>query len=314
MVIGDMIADVYLEGTISRISREAPVLVLEYASETVVPGGAANVIYNTATLGGSVYGVGVVGQDNSGAEILRLLQAKAVNIEGVYRDQTRATITKTRVLAGGLATVRQHVVRIDKETKQPLTELAEAELLARIVRFLPQMDAVVLDDYGSNSITSQIRTTTISLCRTHQIPCIVDSRYNILAYQGVNLVKQNEAELATAVGYPLENETLLIRAGQELLRRLEADTVLITRGPDGIALFEKQGGYHQIPVTNASEVYDVSGAGDTVVATMMLALAAGASTIDAAQLANLAAGVVVRKMGTATVTAEELKRAIGAAE
>jgi len=314
MVIGDMIADVYLEGKISRISREAPVLVLEYANETVVPGGAANVVYNVAMLGGAVYGLGVVGSDASGEEITRILQAQSVNTDGFYRDATRPTITKTRVIAGGLATVRQHVVRIDKETREPLSQEAEHYLLNKIEALHRTMDAVVLDDYGSNSITPKIREKTIACCRAAGVPCIVDSRYNILAYHGVTLVKQNEAELATAVGYSLDNETTLIRAGQELLQRLDADAVLITRGPDGITLFEKEGRYSHIPVTNASEVFDVSGAGDTVVATMMLALAAGAPTIDAVRLANFAAGIVVRKAGTATASPEELKRAIGGAD
>lgn len=314
MVIGDLIADVYLEGKISRISREAPVLVLEHTVETVVPGGAANVIYNAATLGGRVFGIGVIGEDNSGNEIIRLLQAKEVNTEGCYRAANRPTITKTRIIAGGLATVRQHVVRIDKETKEPLTPEAESYLLAKLEVLVKQMDAVVLDDYGSNSITAKLRETTITLCRRYAIPCIVDSRYNILAYKGVNLVKQNEAELANAVGYALDDETTLIKAGRELLQLLEADAVLITRGPDGSTLFEQDGSYAHIPVTNASEVFDVSGAGDTVVATLMLALAAGASLVDAARLANFAAGIVVRKLGTATTSPEELKRAIGGAQ
>lgn len=313
MVIGDMIADIYLEGKISRISREAPVLVLEYVTETVVPGGAANVVYNAAMLGGAVFGLGVVGADAPGEQIISILQTQSVNTDGFYRDATRPTITKTRVIAGGLATVRQHVVRIDKETREPLTSEAETYLLGKIEALVGEMDAVILDDYGSNSITPEIRENTIAWCRAAGVPCIVDSRYSILAYRGVNLVKQNEAELANAVGYSLDSEAMLIRAGQELLGRLAADAVLITRGPDGITLFEKDGRYSHIPVTNASEVFDVSGAGDTVVATTMLALAAGAPIIDAVRLANFAAGIVVRKAGTATASPEELKRVIGGA-
>ena len=311
MVIGDMIADVYLEGNISRISREAPVLVLEYKTEIVVPGGAANVVHNAATLGGNVYAVGVIGQDSSGEELLRLLQSKSVNIDGFYKESKRPTITKTRVIAGGQATVRQQVVRIDRETKNHLQPETENHLLINIDLYLPKMDAIILSDYGSQSITPAIRTRVIALCRKFNVPCIVDSRYNILDFKGVNIAKQNEAELSAAVGYSIEDDNSLIQAGNELLNHLAADSLLITRGPDGITLFEADGKFQHIPVTNASEVFDVSGAGDTVVATMMLALASKASLVDAARLANYAAGVVIKKLGTATTTQDELIEALG---
>jgi rfaE bifunctional protein kinase chain/domain len=311
MVIGDIIADVYLEGKISRISREAPVLILEHAGETVVPGGAANVINNAATLGGNVCAVGVVGADPPGAEITRLLQAKAINTDGLYRDPTRPTITKTRIIAGGIAAITQQVVRIDREAKGPIAAVAEQHLLAKIKAQIQQVNAVILSDYGYRSITETVRERTIAWCHSYGIPCIVDSRYAIRSFKGVSLAKQNEMELAAAVGYPLVDEPTLLKAGRELLDFLAAEAVIITRGPEGITLFERDGMVTQIPVTNASEVFDVSGAGDTVVAGMMLALAAEASRIDAARLANYAAGIVVRKLGTATASQTELRQAIG---
>lgn len=312
MVIGDMVADVYLEGKISRISREAPVLVLLHAGETVVPGGAANAVHNAATIGGDVYAVGVIGEDSAGENLVRALQAKKVHTAGLIADQDRPTITKTRVMAGGSATVRQQVVRIDREPKERCGAAVEQKLLEFIETNISAMAAVVMSDYGSSSVTDAVRQLVIASCREHDIPCIVDSRYNIMAFNGVTLVKQNEAEAAAALGLEALDDAALAAAGNQLLEKLAAKAVLITRGPDGMSLFEESGKVSHIPVTNVSEVFDVTGAGDTVVVTVALAMAAGASYLDAARLANFAAGIVVKKPGTATTTPTELKEAIGA--
>ena len=310
MVIGDVVADVYLEGKISRISREAPVLILEHDGETVVPGGAANVMHNAATLGGNVYAVGIVGEDQAGIALKQTLDAKNINTAGLIVDATRLTVTKTRIMAGGQATVRQQVVRIDREDKQPLTSELELRLISYVRQWIPAMEAVILSDYGSLTISPSIRSTVIAACREHEIPCIVDSRYHISDFTGVNFIKQNESEAAVAVEFTLTDDASIHKAGMELITRLQAEAILITRGAEGMALVEQDGKYTHIPVSNVSEVYDVSGAGDTVVATMMLAIAAGAARFEAAKLANHAAGVVVRKLGTATTTPEELKQAI----
>ncbi len=311
MVIGDMVADVYLEGKISRISREAPVLILEHTEEKVVPGGASNVVHNTATLSGNVFAVGVVGQDFAGQELSRVLSSKNANTAGLIIDTSRPTITKTRVMAGGQATVRQQIVRIDKEKKEALDVQIEEAVKSYIASQIADMHGVVLSDYGSNTVTTDIMHHVIKACREKDIPCIVDSRYNIMEYSGITVVKQNESEAATAVGYDIKDQSTLLSAGKTILDRLDAEAVLISRGPDGMSLFEKTGKVTHIPVTNKSEVYDVTGAGDTVVATMILALAAGASYEDAARLSNFAAGIVVKKPGTATTTPAELRQAIG---
>jgi len=310
MVIGDMVADVYLEGKISRISREAPVLILEHTTEKVVPGGASNAVHNTATLGGCVYAVGVVGDDTAGRELARILQSKAVETAGLIIDTSRPTITKTRIMAGGQATVRQQIVRIDKENKQALDCDIERAVKEYITAHISEMDGVVMSDYGSNTVTPVVITSVIKTCNEMNIPCIVDSRYNIMAYNGVTVVKQNESEAAKAVGYEIIDQGTLLSAGKTILETLDAQAVLISRGPDGMSLFEKTGKVTHIPVTNKSEVYDVTGAGDTVVATMILALAAGASYEHAARLSNFAAGIVVKKPGTATTTPKELREAI----
>jgi len=310
MVIGDMVADVYVEGNVSRISREAPVLILEHMAETVVPGGAANAVHNTAALGGCVYAVGVVGDDYAGHQLTQRLQMKQVNTNGIIIDPSRPTITKTRVMAGGQATVRQQVVRIDREKKEPLSGSGQQAMKNYILSHIESMAGVILSDYGSHTVPQGIIRSVIDGCQRADIPCIVDSRYNIKAYAGVTVVKQNESEAAAAVGYEIVDENTLVTAGWTILERLNAQAVLITCGPDGMTLFEASGKFSQIPVTNKSAVYDVTGAGDTVVAAMILALAAGASYLEAARLANFAAGIVVRKLGTATTTPDELAEAI----
>lgn len=311
MVIGDMVADIYLEGRISRISREAPVLVLEHSGETLVPGGAANAVYNAASLGGDVYAVGVIGGDQAGEGLVSCFKDKGIHTQGLVVDAGRPTITKTRILAGGLATVRQQVVRIDREDKNPISKATEGRLLDFLHSYLFQMDAVVLSDYGSGTLSLAVRRHIIDTCHDKKIPCMVDSRYDILGFPGVTFVKQNETEAASVLGLSSLDKQTLPRAGQTLLEQLAAKGVLITQGAEGMTLFTDDGAVKHIPVTNKSEVYDVTGAGDTAVVTMMLAYSAGADALTAASLSNYAAGVVVRKHGTATLTARELKEAIG---
>lgn len=310
LIIGDMVADVYLDGTISRISREAPVLVLEQREERVVAGGAANVANNAATLGGRSYAVGVCGTDAGGDALCTVLGENAVDTAGFVRDAARPTITKTRIIAGGRATVSQQIVRVDREWHTPLAAAVEEQLLTEITRRLPQVCAVVLSDYGSGTVTARVRRTVIDSARAAGIPSIVDARYDILSYAGIGYVKQNDAELAAALGRELRSAADIHAAGRELLTRLSADGVLITRGADGMTLFLADGSATDIPVSDHSEIFDVSGAGDTCVAVMALALAAGVDPVTAAQLSNTASGIAVRKRGTATVAWAELHAAL----
>lgn len=312
LVIGDMIADIYLQGTISRISREAPVLVLEQASQRVVAGGAANVVNNSATLGGKVYAAGLLGQDSGAKGLMDILTSRGVDIGGFVQDAERPTISKTRVIAGGRTTVSQQVVRIDNESHEPMTPEQEQQLSQYLADTLPKVKGVVLSDYGSGTITDSLLQQILSYCQANHIPTIVDSRYDILRFKDVAYVKQNDAELAAAVGRDLHTEEDIIAAGKELLDRQQAEGVLITRGEDGMTLFQADGTITNIPVADKSEVYDVSGAGDTCVATVILALAAGVEPTTAARLSNIAAGIAVRKMGTSVVTADELRNRIAA--
>ena len=306
LVIGDIVADVYVDGRISRISREAPVLILEKAGEKVVAGGAANVVANAATLGAEVYAVGILGDDERAENLRTILKDLDVHIEGLVRDKSRPTISKTRIIAGGRATVSQQIVRIDSESKEPLSKKVEAELLTKIDKILPKVDGIIMSDYGSGTITQNARKLITRYAGKRKLPNIVDSRYNIGDFEGVGYVKQNDSELGAFVGYPLNDVTDLISAGTKLLTKLNVDGVLITRGEMGMSLFERNGAAHHIPVSDMSEVYDVSGAGDTCVAAFLLSLAAGAQPALAAKISNFAAGIAVRKLGTSTVSATEL--------
>lgn len=309
LVIGDMVADIYLDGRISRISREAPVLVLEQAGEKVVAGGAANVVNNIATLGGKVHAVGLVGRDKS-ADGLRVILAKnGADVSGLIADDSRPTISKTRIIAGGRATVSQQIVRIDRESKAPMAPTIEAELSAYIKSILPTVEGVVISDYGSGTVTEGLQALLIDYCRAHDISSIVDSRYAVRRFRGIGYVKQNDAEIAAAMGRELVTTEDIVAAAEELRQELAAKGVLVTRGELGMVLVE-HGTVHEIPVSDKSEVFDVSGAGDTCVAAVILALAAGIAPATAARLSNIASGIAVRKLGTSTVSVRELAEAI----
>ena len=308
-ILGDMIADVYLTGKIARISREAPVLVLEHQGEHIVPGGAANVVHNVATLGGKAVALGVVGDDAAAEGLLDILSGKGVDISGLVTDASRPTTAKTRIIAGGRATVSQQIVRVDKEDRSPLTADIMSELRERIFAEIEGLDGMVLSDYGGAVIPSALANEVIEACKKQGVSTIVDSRYSIRRFVGVDYVKQNDAELADAMGEELTDEDSLRAAGERLRAELSAKGVLVTRGEKGMTLCLENGRAVDIPVVDKSEVFDVSGAGDTCVAAFILAIAAGASPEDAARLSNVASGVAVRKMGTATVSAEELRAA-----
>ena len=311
LIIGDMVADVYLKGNISRVSREAPVLVLEHAGEKVVPGGAANVVHNVATLGGQAFAVGLIGNDKAGSGLRDILNDKNVDTTGLIVEENRPTITKTRIIAGGSATVSQQIVRIDQEVKASILKQSEESFTNILKQVIDKIDAVVLSDYGSGMLSDKIRNFIIESCQEKNIKTIVDSRYDILKFEGVSFVKQNEAEAAKAVGFELTSEDAVVTAGKILLEKLQAEGIIISRGEQGMSLIQDNGEIHHIPVVDKSEVFDVSGAGDTAVAAFILAIASGAKPVEATKIANFAAGIAVRKLGTATVSNEELNEVLG---
>ena len=306
LVLGDVITDIYLDGRISRISREAPVLVLEHMGERVVAGGAANVVNNVATLGGAAIAAGVTGDDKSGNGLRDILSKNNVDISCLLVDTSRPTTSKTRIIAGGRETVSQQIVRVDHESHEPLNQSLTKELLDCIMERIPSLDGLVMSDYGGAAVPDEIAFPVIAECRKRDIPTIVDSRYSVRRFKNIDYVKQNDSELREAYKTTFQNEDNLRETGMRLLHELNAKGVLITRGANGMTLFEANGTITDIPVVDKSEVYDVSGAGDTCVAMMILALSAGVSPVIAAELSNLASGIAVRKQGTATVGAAEL--------
>lgn len=309
MVVGDMLVDVYVEGEIERISREAPVFVLVPSGDVFQPGGASNTVYNVAALGGQAYALGYVAEDRAGNELKKKFSGVSVETAGLV-DGEQETITKTRIMAWGKATVRQQVVRIDRLPSKPYDAGCEQALLHKIREHIPSIAAVVISDYGCGAMTKKVIELVVGLCKEYEIPSVVDSRYNVLGFKGVDVVKQSESELAAILGKEKLSAAELIVGGWDLQKRLDAKAVLITQGPDGMTLFERDQQALHIPASNKSEVYDVTGAGDTVVATLALTLSTGASLKAAAVLSNISAGVVVKKLGTEVVLPCELREAV----
>jgi rfaE bifunctional protein kinase chain/domain len=306
-VIGDMVADEFIFGEISRVSREAPVLILKHRERTVVPGGGANAVYNLAALGVNVLPVGVVGNDEPGRMLLQRFREKRIPLNGIQKSRDYTTVTKTRVLAGMTHTSRQQVVRYDREPDGPPPARAIRDLLFAARKLVKASDALLISDYGYGAATPDI----LGLIDTGDIPVTVDSRYRMLDYVGVTAATPNEPEVEEALGVTIGHDLEKLHwAAEELMRRMKLQSLLITRGRDGMLALEKKHKPVEIPIHGSDQVTDVTGAGDTVIATFTAALAAGASTEEAARLANYAGGIVVMKRGTATVSREELLDAI----
>jgi rfaE bifunctional protein kinase chain/domain len=311
-VIGDVVADEFVYGRVARVSREAPVLILEYDSTQVVAGGAGNAANNVAAMGGAALLASVVGRDEPGRRLIQALHPR-VNARTLVRPARRTTTIKTRILAGGIHSAKQQVVRIDRVASGTLdTKTRDAFFRAAVTASL-RSDAVLVSDYGgglvSPAIVSKIRN---ELRRAgHPVPILIDSRYRLLSYRGLTACTPNESEVEQALGIEINDDArMLERAGREILAQTKMQAVLVTRGSRGMALFVPGSPTVHIPIFGSDEIADVTGAGDTVMATMALALAAGATFEHAARLANYAGGIVVMKRGTATVSAAELRDAV----
>jgi rfaE bifunctional protein kinase chain/domain len=312
-VFGDLIVDEFIYGELSRVSREAPVLILDYDSTEIVPGGAGNAAANVAALGGEAVAVGVVGRDETGRRMLDVLR-RHVNVQSVVRPMGYRTPTKTRILAGGVHSAKQQVVRIDRGTKPNFTDKDRRVIESRLLAACRGADALLVSDYGSGLVVPPtVARARARLARAsgHPRPVLVDSRYALVGYRGITACTPNESEVEQLLGVRIgENVRVLEKAGRAILDRTSSQAVLITRGSRGMALFERKRPTVHIPIFGSDQIADVTGAGDTVMATMTLALAVGASFEEAARLANYAGGLVVMKRGTASVSAEELRQAI----
>lgn len=314
VVIGDVIADEFVTGQPSRISREAPVLILKHEGTTILPGGAGNAAANVAALGGKVRLVGLIGKTPVDRQVVRALPRDVSRASLIRVNHYRMPV-KTRVLAGGVHSTRQQVVRIDREVAPPDDAETKAAFDGAVRQAVSGCDAVLLSDYGSGLVTPHL-VTAIKRCLQHTkrrrpVPVVVDSRFDLLRYRAVTACTPNEAEVEQALGLTIgDDPAQLERAGRTLLRKLRPQGLVLTRGSRGMAVFVPGQRTAHIPVFGTDEVADVTGAGDTVIATITLALAAGGSLYEAARLANYGGGLVVMKRGTATVSADELRHAV----
>ncbi len=309
LVIGDMVADEYLIGRPTRISREAPVLILELDEERTIPGGATNVAVNVRSLSAEVFLAGVVGDDLAGQRLRQALSERQMHQEGLITDPTRPTTTKTRILAGSPQIVQQHIVRIDRVDTSEVDGPSKGRILDYIKHSLPTIDAVVLSDYENGVISPEIIQTCIPAARELNKVIVVDSHELLFRFQGATALTPNQPEAERTLGMTIHTQADLDEAGARLLSGSKAQGVLITRGSEGMSLFERDKPALHLPtyhLPGASEIVDTNGAGDTVAATFTLALTAGASMAEAAYLANAAAALVVRRLGAASNTPEEL--------
>lgn len=316
VVIGDIAADEFLYGRVARVSREAPVLILEYDTTEIVPGGAGNAAANVAALGARTSLFGCVGRDDQGARLVEALSALGVDARAVVRVPGLVTTTKTRVLAGGIHSAKQQVVRIDRKGDVATPRLVHDAWGQRLDAALRTCDAVLVSDYGGGVVTPALVRHVRQALRARKgrrVPVLVDSRYDLGRYRGLTASTPNESEVEALLGVRIDDDRkVLEKAGRALLEQTGMEAVLITRGSRGMALFERDRSTVHIPIFGSDEIADVTGAGDTVIATVTQALAAGASMEDAARLANYAGGLVVMKRGTATVSTDELRAAIEA--
>jgi rfaE bifunctional protein kinase chain/domain len=308
-VIGDPVLDCYVYGTTHRISREAPVLIVREDARELRLGGAANTAANLAAFGARTSLVGLVGNDDDGKRLVEIAAKRSIDISRIEKLEKGGTITKTRVLAGGLNTTKQQMLRIDRENEDDLREADVARMIAASERAIESADAVVISDYGSGRLTpSYVELAKLARARGRIV--IVDSRRSMRSFAGVTALTPNEPEAEAALGITIRGPAEAAAAAARMQEELSLDAMLLTRGREGMAIAERNKAAVLIAAHGAHEAVDVTGAGDTVVATFTVALAAGASVLEAAVLANCAASVVVKSIGAATCSPAELALAL----
>lgn len=308
LVLGDIMLDQYLWGSMERISPEAPVPVVEVRSDSLRLGGAANVAYNIRVLGSTPVLVGLVGTDLYGTRCLEMMESEGLSADGVISDAARPTTVKTRIMAH-----HQQVLRTDMESRQPAARPVEKKILEHLQRLVPDVDAVLVQDYNKGVLTRRIITEVAALAKRWKRILTVDPKFDhFFEYAGATVIKPNQLELEVALGVKIRNEQELCRAGKKAMQRLGCSSMLITRGAQGMTLIEKKGAITHVPA-RTKKVFDVSGAGDTAISTLTVALSAGASVSEATTMANYAAGLVCGEVGVVPVKREALVRALGSA-
>lgn len=310
VVVGDVSLDEYLFGRATRLSREAPVPVLELVRREVILGGAANPARNIVALGSSALQIGVVGIDPEGNQLRDSMIHERIDPAGLMNVASRPTTLKTRILSHEPPRLPQQLARLDRLDRSPLQPEEEQRILGVLAEHIPYAHAVLCSDYQLGLLTPKVVETVRSLCRRHGVAMTIDAQGNSHYYHDVDLFRCNDIEAAMALGRPLRSESDFRYGLEELVSHLRARLVIVTRGPDGVSLCGSEVAYTRLLAFNVSEVYDTTGAGDTFIAVATLALAAGITPLTAAQLANIAAALVVRKFGNGVVTPEELSQAV----
>lgn len=312
LVLGDMLADEYIIGQPSRLSREAPIPVLEWVDRYIVPGGATNLARNCRALDAAVAVTGVIGDDEPGRALRERLAAEGIAVDGLVVEAGRPTATLTRVIGGGPQIVSQQLARIDRVVRAPVDAATQAAIIAYLERTLPAYNALVISDYEHGVIAPEIIAAALPLARAHGLTITVDAHGDLGRFTGITIATPNQDEAAATLGRTLGADAEVCQAARDLAALMQARGALITRGSEGMTLAEQGGACHHLPAFAHSEVRDATGAGDTVSAVVTLALAAGGTLLEAAWLGNLAASIVVRRLGAAVATPAELDDAIGA--
>lgn len=311
LVIGDLAMDEMVYGDAERISREAPVLILQHTYTKLILGGASNAAHNVSTLNNrQVSVIGVTGEDYQAGQLLETFKKTGIDTKYVIKDKTRKTTTKTRISGSITTSITQQIVRIDRQTNEKICEKTEEKLIKNLEKAIPNHDAIILSDYHIGTLTPKVIKKTIDLANKYEKIIVVDAQKNLAEYKNVTSMTPNLPDTQKSVGFDIADAKSLQRAGDKLLFDTEAKSILITCGSEGMFVAEPNKKYTKIPVFNKSEVFDVTGAGDTVTAVYTLALAAGADPVYAAIIGNVAASIVVRQYGCATTTIEELLSAV----
>ena len=311
LVIGDLALDEMVYGDTERISREAPVLILRHTNTKLILGAASNAAHNVSTINkGKVSVIGLIGDDYQAEDLIKAFNSANINSEYLVKETGRKTITKTRISGSCFQSITQQIVRIDRQTDTPLSTEIENKIIANIEKAVPEHDAIILSNYHIGTLTDNIINKSIELCKKYGKKIVVDAQKELHKYQGVTSMTPNLPDTQKQVGHEIKTEAELKKAGEKLLTDTNADFVLVTCGSEGMAVFEQNNKHTQIPVFNKAEVFDVTGAGDTVTAVYTLALASGAEPVYAAIIGNVAASIVVKQFGCATTTIPEIKEVI----
>jgi rfaE bifunctional protein kinase chain/domain len=306
-IVGDFILDEYVLGDTKRVSREAPVVVIDYRESLYHPGGAANAAQNVASLGGQPIACGVVGDDREGSNLVRILSAVRVDVSGLVQEKSISTAVKTRILAGDLHAQRQQVARIDRSHRIAEDSPCRSRLTAAVEKAIGGADGVLVSDYGLGAVDPRMATMLAGRCRERAIPLVVDSRFNLLAFAGATVATPNEVELFDAMKLGKNDKRDVHSLAVTVIEQQRLGGLIVTRGSRGMHVRDAAGKAEAVGIVGSHDVTDVTGAGDTVAATVTLSLACGATLFEAAEVATYAAAVVVMKRGTATVTRGEIE-------